>query len=393
MLRGRFGSDMSRFRWWYRQTLWADQPGVIGRARMIKRRLARPLGVYSTSGVALSRWGGAVEARRGVSLRRQRATMCWLGIVHGIPPETYYRYRLFEPGRRRKARLFLHGEEHNRVLAMLNARLAPDAAAMIDEKGSFEAWCRENGLPSATTAATFADGRLISGEVPEGDLFAKPSDARGGKGALSWRRSGDGGYLDADDVVHDRREVVATLERRSLQRPYIVQERLRNHEQLRGLSTGSLCTLRLVTARPPGAEAVLLSASFGMPVGDSLVDNFHAGGICAAVEPATARLGPGARSLPEECVNRYDVHPDTEAPIAGVILPCFQEAVQLVLRAHKAAPKVAFVGWDVALTDDGPLLLEANVGWDAAMPQVPSGRALGETPYVSWLLEHLAACR
>lgn len=36
-------------------------------------------------------------------------------------------------------------------------------------------------------------------------------------------------------------------------------------------------------------------------------------------------------------------------------------------------------------------MLETNLRWDAAMPQIPEGDPLGRNVYVPWLLAHLGS--
>ncbi len=67
--------------------------------------------------------------------------------------------------------------------------------------------------------------------------------------------------------------------------------------------------------------------------------------------------------------------------IAGIVLPYWHESVDLVRRAHAGAfSRFAFLGWDVALTKDGPLLLETNSGWGAVFHQMRDG-PLGHTSF------------
>lgn len=361
-----------------------------GWLRMGKRRTLRPYRMVRTAGVAAERWGGPVARATGVSVRSQFRHMCWLALRHGIPPEIYYRYRFFERDRRSQASRYLHWQEHNPVLNLLATLQATAGVDLLEDKEAFAAWCKANDLPHPPVLATFSSGRMApDSELPGRDLFSKPSDDRGGAGATLWPATRDGRYVGPDGVVLDRSDLQAELESRSLARPQMVQERLVNHSTVRPVSPGGLCTIRLVTARAPGGDIVLLSSTLGIPMAGSPVDNFHAGGICAAIDPATGRVGPGVRAAPEECLNTYDHHPDTGAPIAGLVLPQWDEVATLGRRAHELVPGVAFVGWDVALTDRGPLLLEANPRWDAAMPQVPDGTPLGATPFVPWLLDYL----
>src|SRR6185369_12906584 len=53
-------------------------------------------------------------------------------------------------------------------------------------------------------------------------------------------------------------------------------------------------------------------------------------------------------------------HPDTHAQITGTILPMWEAALSLALRAHRSFADRALVGWDIALTADGPVIVEGN---------------------------------
>jgi hypothetical protein len=59
------------------------------------------------------------------------------------------------------------------------------------------------------------------------------------------------------------------------------------------------------------------------------------------------------------------------------MLPDWDAVLLHTKVAHKACANFVFVGWDVALTDRGPMLLEGNAGWSADEYQSLTGEPLG----------------
>jgi len=102
-------------------------------------------------------------------------------------------------------------------------------------------------------------------------------------------------------------------------------------------------------------------------------------------------LGPAVSKDPQ--LGEFTHHPDSGAPIAGFVIPRFQETLEVALAAQSAFPEVPSVGWDVAITDDGPLLLEANLNWGIDIVQIVGRGPLGDTKYPELYFEHLASQR
>ena len=51
-------------------------------------------------------------------------------------------------------------------------------------------------------------------------------------------------------------------------------------------------------------------------------------------------------------------------------MPFWKEVLDLCSRAARIIPNLRSVGWDVALTPDGPVIVEGNPDWDLPMVQV-----------------------
>ena len=93
-----------------------------------------------------------------------------------------------------------------------------------------------------------------------------------------------------------------------------------------------------------------------------MVFDFHAGGIAANVDICTGELGRGACGAWGSTADGwYERHCETGVQILHRKLPCWLELIDLVQYAHGIAfPDQVVIGWDVALLDSGPCLIEAN---------------------------------
>ena len=56
----------------------------------------------------------------------------------------------------------------------------------------------------------------------------------------------------------------------------------------------------------------------------------------------------------------YEVHPYTGNPIQGFQFPYWEEAMDMVKQAAGKIEGMAYIGWDVAFTPDGPKIVEGN---------------------------------
>ena len=75
-----------------------------------------------------------------------------------------------------------------------------------------------------------------------------------------------------------------------------------------------------------------------------------------------------------------ETHPDTGEAFDGVVLPDWADARRMVCAAAKQFLPVRTLGWDVAFTPGGPIIVEGNVWWDYPnpFPDVPAMREILE---------------
>jgi hypothetical protein len=265
-------------------------------------------------------------------------------------------------------------------LTALNARLGADNRDVRD-KDRFADICVRNGYAHVPTLAVFDRGRQIRPAapfVPDAPvLWTKGLRLKGGAGGAKWVRDGDA-YCDA----HGRRVSAVSLADEFRKRDCLVQPFVENHPAIAPITNGELASLRIVTGMDKGEKAEFVTSLMALAYGRG---ETSVAGIVCSIERETGHIRHAAKPNGEPVSH----HPDTGAPIVGIDLPFWVESVELVRRVHAAAfPRFAFLGWDVALTKDGPILLETNSDWAADLHQMLDG-PLGHTAFAQLVSQYV----
>jgi hypothetical protein len=142
-----------------------------------------------------------------------------------------------------------------------------------------------------------------------------------------------------------------------LPRKAVVQQVLEQHETLKKLHPASLNTMRINTVNP-GDEVIVLSSLLRIGLGKSVVDNISSGGMYVPVNINNGKLNHFAFSDYEPMF--YYAHPETNIRFEDMEIPFFNQAKELCQKLHAQLPYFFLIGWDVAFTPTGPVIIEAN---------------------------------
>lgn len=155
----------------------------------------------------------------------------------------------------------------------------------------------------------------------------------------------------------------------------IVEEYVVQHPVMSTLSPSSVNTIRIVTisskTKPVTADGKYMDVAYAalrIGGGKSIVDNFHSGGMVAAVDIETGEVVTDAADMGG---NVFAVHPVTGAKIKGFKIPLFEQAIKLVTDACAMDLVEGNLGWDIAMTENGPVIIEVNTGPAVALLTVP----------------------
>ncbi|MDP1663591.1 MAG: sugar-transfer associated ATP-grasp domain-containing protein [Methylobacter sp.] len=292
-----------------------------------------------------------------------------LALTENVMPIQYIVYRLYEPNRRAWAKDYLYWSENN-ILRILNDRNGADNND-VQDKGHFAVICKRYDLPYIPTLAIYQNGRQTTPD----ERFIPDKDCIWVKDITGSQRSGANQWRLRENLYHDNQGKTQTPEELAkswLLRDCLVQPVLSNHPQLNCLSDGSLVDFRIITGIESNGQVHVITHLMTLPWGGFANRSFSI--LCKLDEEGRVIC---AFTPKREPVER---HPETHALIAEVTIPFWPETLGLVKRAHQQAfSRFVFLGWDVAITPDGPVLIETNSGPDFFHHQLIDDVPLGHT--------------
>lgn len=174
------------------------------------------------------------------------------------------------------------------------------------------------------------------------EFMVKPKDGLGGMGV----------YKEYKKNIKDINEFYNYLKNNNL----FIEEYVKQNKDINKLCKESVNTIRIMTFSYNGKSEIVYAA---MRIGNGVnnVDNFHQGGMGCKIDLEKGILIGDAI---DKDLNHFVVHPKSKVKFDGFKIPYWEEAKKLVLDASKVNNNIHLVGWDVAITDDGPTLIEGN---------------------------------
>ncbi len=347
-----------------------------GLARLVDQFCLRPLASLLRIVPLIMLVGPKARRDLGLSIPKQLYDLVRMVLVHGAKPAIYYLSECYKPGAMDEAGSIVMRNEIKHGIGKTLNRLDPEWQKYrrnLGDKREAAKWCDEHGLSHAGPLMLIEDGKTIL-QGPEAaldrDLFAKQRDGRGASGVAPYRRTAPFQYQDGDGRTLTLKQITDELSRRKPRRSWMLVPLLHTHPELADLTGDSLLTFRALTCldermRPVLTNLYLRSITKIEPRWD--VGRLEEYG--APVDLETGVLGQMTGDKPECLSEFFDHHPVTGARVTGRVVPFWRETAQLAIDAHRTLPGRVFIGWDIAITADGPKILEGNSFADPMFPQ------------------------
>jgi len=157
----------------------------------------------------------------------------------------------------------------------------------------------------------------------------------------------------------------------------VCEEIIRQHPALAQLNPASVNSIRITSLLVNGEVEILSAAVKSSFSKTSITDNLSLGGIGAQIDIPTGIVSTFGKDFDS---NTYTHHPVTGTQIIGMQIPNWDIAINLVKEAHKRLPHCTLYGWDIAITETGADIIEANskpgIRNTQAIDQIPRGEKI-----------------
>jgi hypothetical protein len=291
-----------------------------------------------------------------------------------LEPREYYYFGLYNDRfSMREKKTFLGLRVNTSINDISNSK---EWRVIADDKLIFHYVTKGLDLPSPRVYAVYREEPRTVGDIPllsnpeslksfirdqiQFPFFAKPINGRFGNGAMAvsaYDENSDQIILKNGSIL-DYEDFVDIL---SLKSGYIFQEYVFPHAVLKKTCGDCLSTVRCnVLLASSGPQ--IFHAVWKIPTGDNMVDNFAHGERGNLVGMVNIDTGVVERVIggTDDEMFEYRDHPDTKVPLTGITIPLWAEVVDLCLKAASSFPHIRMQHWDVAVRDDGPVLIELN---------------------------------
>lgn len=153
--------------------------------------------------------------------------------------------------------------------------------------------------------------------------------------------------------------------------PYLLQ-RLETNHQFFNRYTVSLATVRVCILMAEDGVKIPF-AVLKVPARENVADSFwRPGNLACKVELDTGKIQT-VRSKNSFGTTDYVAHPETGEQLLGETVPMWDRILDLARACAPIFRPVRYQSMDIAITDNGPVLIEINTGGGFDLPQLATG--------------------
>lgn len=200
------------------------------------------------------------------------------------------------------------------------------------------------------------------------DVFIKDVSGECGTGIFSLKSEAGKVILNGEVIEV---EMLFSLLKPDVQ--YIVQKRIIQHESIDRLYNQAINTIRLCTVHDPFTHQIcILPPLLRIGTLGNKVDNWAKGGLAVGIDKQCTCLKEYGFYKPGYGT-KTNRHPDSGVIFKDYQIPYLSEALEMATFFHRHLNGIHSIGWDIAITPEGPCFVEGNDNWEVSLMQICSG--------------------
>ena len=266
-----------------------------------------------------------------------RMDMMWNFLTRGTGYTDYFRCNFIELSSKEKD-TFATAKKFYKLLAYLNSE---EYLVVLNDKLIFDELFKEylgRDFINLQISSPEQFKKFLSDKTT---VFAKENHGEGGHGITKLKVSE---IMDTDALYKELREKGQLL----------VEDAIIQHEDLNQINPYVVCSFRIITLYKDGKAYMIANA---MRINQ---DDAEVIGCTNDLYFSIGADGKIDSNVVDDYGNVYDTHPMTGKRFADVVIHGVKEAFDMCVEAHQRIPQVRYIGWDVAFSVNGPVMVEGN---------------------------------
>ncbi|MDN3473544.1 hypothetical protein HHE92_05300 [Pseudoalteromonas arctica] len=184
-------------------------------------------------------------------------------------------------------------------------------------------------------------------------LFIKPANGRGGSGILIAKKQDDVYKIKGSDLELNFDYVS------KLKGDFVIEEAISQHLDIEAVYAHSVNTLRVITKRNTQGQVEIIATTLRMGSKGSEIDNTSAGGLVIGIDLLTGHAFRDYATH-EYGSSRFYEHPDSGFKFKDLIIPNWLNIQNEILELANKNIILNLTGWDIAITNNGIVVIEIN---------------------------------
>lgn len=302
---------------------------------------------------------------KGFNVFRLIIDMIWSSLRYGSSFVDYFNFRFYEKNHQKRLAYATMGfmyKYHREINDQKKIREV-DSKELFPRK--FGAWCNKSYVFTKDEINQF--NHFLQTKVGRKIVFKDPNSTAGKSIKIVSVTKKENlifiGNQNANDFLNQEF---------ALKHSIYCEDFIEQHHAIQAISPSGVNTIRIISMVTKEKTVDILAALFRISV-NCPIDNYSVGNLAAEIDPITGIVSKGGIRKRSACDDYHDFHPVTKMPIRGFEIPFWDETIVMIKEAALIVPEVRTIGWDVAITNTGPILIEGNSQWNKDTFQIPAG--------------------